>query len=100
MRTGITWNGKSEFFLKSKCDFDDFVVAILFQVKDGVLQQNVAVELGKKAFGSDEATVEKIKHIHEDCANISNPDRCEAANLRFNCAREAAEKVGLSRKKN
>lgn len=68
------------------------------QTLDGELQLDKAIELGKKAFGNDDQTVETITQIHEECATIVDPDRCEIAHKRFMCAKEGAEKHGLLRK--
>lgn len=70
-----------------------------FQMKDGVLQIDVANEIAKKAFGSDEQTVAIITKINEECAALEDPDRCEVAHKRFVCAKEGAEKNGLLHKK-
>lgn len=65
------------------------------KVKDGVVQLDAAIELGKKGFGSDAKTVEALKKTQETCGLLTDPDRCEAANKRFNCLRTEGPKHGL-----
>lgn len=60
---------------------------------------DTAIELGKKAFGNDDQTVETLKKIHEECGVIDDPDQCEQAHQRFMCAKQAADKYGLMQKK-
>lgn len=65
------------------------------QIKDGIVQLGPTIEIGKLTFGNDEKTVNIIKQMHEECASIQDPDRCEVAHARFTCAKNTAKKYGL-----
>lgn len=53
------------------------------------------MELGKMAHGSDDKTIAALNQLHEICEKISDPDRCELAQKRFNCFRTEGPKLGL-----
>lgn len=66
-----------------------------FQTKNGEVQLKGSLELGKMLFGSDEKVNIVLKNIRDDCASITDPDRCELAFKRMTCAKETAQKGGL-----
>lgn len=60
-----------------------------------MVQIKGSLELGKMLFGSDDIVTVVLAKIRDDCAPITDPDRCELAYKRMICAKETAQKGGL-----
>lgn len=56
---------------------------------------SAAVELAKTALGDNDPRVASAKAVAEDCAGITDADRCEAAAKIFACSIEAGKKHGF-----
>lgn len=54
-----------------------------------------SVELAKMAFGPDDIRVTHAKEIATECAEITDPERCEAAVKMYQCSIAAGAKRGL-----
>lgn len=55
----------------------------------------MSVELAKTAFGEGDPKVAIAEEIALECADITDPDRCEAAAKMYECGRNGAEKRGI-----
>lgn len=66
-----------------------------FQTKNGEVQLKGSLELGKLLFGNDDNVYVVLAKVRDECAPISDPDRCELAFKRMTCAKEIAQKGGL-----
>lgn len=80
---------KKIFILLNQCHFHNC------QIQDGQVQPAAGFELGKMLFGDNENVVSAIKKVQDECASISDADRCEMAFKRMSCAKETVKKYGL-----
>lgn len=65
------------------------------QLNDRKVDVGAAVELAKTAIGENDPRVATAKAVAEDCADVTDPDRCEAATKIFMCSIEAGKKRGF-----
>ncbi|XP_055300730.1 general odorant-binding protein 28a-like [Sitodiplosis mosellana] len=65
-------------------------------LKDNKGNMEGYVGLAKEVFGNDVANIQKATEIANECANVSDTDRCEAAFKVVKCADAAAQARGVS----
>lgn len=55
----------------------------------------MTTELAKTAFGDDDPKVAISTKVAEDCHEVTDPNRCEAAGKLYECSINAAAKYGV-----
>lgn len=68
----------------------------LFQIKDNKLNVDVVVEIAKEHFDRDDAKVQMIRDVANECASQTDSDRCEAAAKICNCMQKGCQARSLS----
>lgn len=61
-----------------------------FQLKNNKLNVDAVVEMGKMKFNDDSAKMQLIREIAVECADITDPDRCESAAKICKCIHDGA----------
>ncbi|XP_031634723.1 general odorant-binding protein 28a-like [Contarinia nasturtii] len=89
------FNGDAPETLKGKCLISCLQESVGL-IKDGQVQSAAGFELGKMLFGDNENVLSMIKNVQDECATITDPDRCEMAFKRMSCAKETVQKHGLT----
>lgn len=75
-----------------------FTVFYLFsttQMKDNKVNVEANVEMAKKVFDNDPLKVQTATDIANECAAVTDPDRCEAAVKIFECFLKATSSRGI-----
>lgn len=65
------------------------------QITNGKTDVSMSIELAKTAFGEGDPKVAIAEEIAHECAEVTDPDRCEAAAKQYDCARSGAIKRGI-----
>lgn len=66
------------------------------QTKGGQVQSEGAKKLGQMLFGNNDEVLSVVEKVYAKCSTISDPDRCEVSFKRMSCARDTAQKYGLT----
>lgn len=66
------------------------------KIKDNKVDIEINVELARKAFNGDTVKIQQALQLANDCAKVTNKDRCEAAFQIFQCAMNAGKARGLT----
>lgn len=67
-----------------------------FQMKNGKIDTELAMEKIKLMFNPSEEELAKIKQVHAECDGVgSGADRCDDAFQQMRCAINTAKKLGL-----
>lgn len=59
------------------------------------MQKDGSIKVGKMLFGDGENLLPFLGKVRDECASLSEPDRCEMAFKRMTCAKGVAEKNGI-----
>lgn len=66
-----------------------------FQIKDNHVDIEATVEMAKSAYGTDEDQSKIVREISNECASITDADRCEATFKIMKCYEQAVKSRGL-----
>lgn len=64
-------------------------------MKNNQVDVEGTVNIASMAFDGDASKVQVARDLANECASVTDADRCEAAAKIFECGREAAKSKGL-----
>lgn len=65
-------------------------------MRDNQLDAKNMVALAEQEFESDEKTIQMMRDLADDCADVTDDDRCEAAIKIYECGHISAKVRGVN----
>lgn len=67
-----------------------------FKTKNNKIDVEATTKLAKIKLCGDEFKVQKANEVAKKCADVTDPDRCEAASKIFHCSHDAVKSLGIT----